>query len=53
MNFCPEHNFQSIEANNFKLNTQVEHIKEKCSVQEPWLYSIYFWKLVTSDFTHR
>ena len=35
MNFCLSHNFQSIEASNFKLHTQIDHIKEKCSVQEP------------------
>ena len=28
------HNFQSKEASNFKLTTQIDHIKEKCSVQE-------------------
>ena len=35
MSFCPGHNFQSIEASNFKLHIQINHIKEKCSVQEP------------------
>ena len=34
MNFCPGHNFQSIEASNFKLHTQIDHIKDKCIVQE-------------------
>ena len=32
---CPGHNFKSIEASNFKLPTQIGHIVEKCSVQEP------------------
>ena len=27
MHFCPGHNFQSIEASNFKLLTQIDHIK--------------------------
>ena len=35
MNFCPGHNFKSIEASNFRLQTQIDHIKDKCSVQEP------------------
>ena len=35
MNFCPGHNFKSIEASNFKLHTQIDDIKDKCSVQEP------------------
>ena len=34
MNFCPGHNFQSIEASNFKPHIRIGHIKEKCSVQE-------------------
>ena len=29
MNFCPGHNSQSIEASNFKLDTQIDHIKDK------------------------
>ena len=33
--FCPGHNFQSIEASNFKHYIQIDHIKEKCSVLEP------------------
>ena len=32
---CPGHNFKSIKASNFKLHTQIGHIVEKCSVQEP------------------
>ena len=35
MNFCPGHNFQSIEHSNFKLHTKIDHIKDQCSVQEP------------------
>ena len=35
LDFCPGHNFQSIEASNFKLSTQIGHIKDKYSVQEP------------------
>ena len=27
MNFCPGHNLQSKEASNFKLHTQIDHIK--------------------------
>ena len=38
MNFCLEHNFQSIEASNFKLHIQIDHIKDKCSVQETSLF---------------
>ena len=34
MDFCPGHNFQSIEASNFKLHPQIDRNKEKCSVQE-------------------
>ena len=33
--FSPGHNFQSTEASNFKLNMQIDHIKEQHSVQEP------------------
>ena len=29
------HNFKSIKATKFKLHTQIGHIMEKCSVQEP------------------
>ena len=43
MNFCLGHYFQIIEPNNFKLHTQIDYIEDKCSVQEPNLYSIYFW----------
>ena len=32
---CPGHNFISIKASNFKLHTQICHIAEECSVQEP------------------
>ena len=35
MNFCPGHIFQSITAINFKLHAQIDHIKDKRSVQEP------------------
>ena len=35
MNFCPGHNFQSIEASNLKLHTQIDYFKDKGSVQEP------------------
>ena len=28
MNFCLGHNFQSIEGSNFKLHTQIDHIKD-------------------------
>ena len=35
MNFCLGHNFQSIEASNFRLHTQIDHIEEKYKVQEP------------------
>ena len=42
MDFCLGHNFQSIEASNFKLHTQIDHIKDKRSVQESLLYSIFF-----------
>ena len=31
---CLGHNFKSITASNFKLHTQIDHIVEKCSVQE-------------------
>ena len=34
MDSCPGHDFQSIEASNFKLYTKINHITEKCSVQE-------------------
>ena len=32
--FCQGHNFQSIEASNLNFHIQIDHIKEKCSVQE-------------------
>ena len=32
---CPWHTLKSITAGNFKLYTQIGHIVEKCSVQEP------------------
>ena len=35
LNFCPGHNFQTVKAINLKLNTLIEHIMEKCTVQEP------------------
>ena len=35
MNFCQGHNFQSIEASNFKFHTQIDHITDKCIVQKP------------------
>ena len=35
MNVYPGHNFQSIQASNFKLHTRIDHIKDKSSVQEP------------------
>ena len=35
MNFGLGHNFQSIQASNFKLHAQIDHIKDKYSVQEP------------------
>ena len=52
---CPGHNFKSIKASNIKLYTQIGHIVEKCSVQEPYLYSNYFGvialcKILTLDF---
>ena len=28
MEFCPRRNFQSIEASNFKLHKQIDHIKK-------------------------
>ena len=31
----PGHNFKSIKASNFKLHTEIGHIVEKCTVQEP------------------
>ena len=34
MDFCPGHNFKSIEASNFKIQAKMNHIKEKSSVQE-------------------
>ena len=33
--FCLGHNFKSIKGSNFKHHTQIGHIVEKCSVQEP------------------
>ena len=33
--WLPGHNFQSIEAINLKVHILIDHIKEKCSVQEP------------------
>ena len=35
MDFFPGHNLKTIEASNFKLHTHIDHIKVKCSVQEP------------------
>ena len=35
MNFRLGHNFQNIEASNFKFHTQIDHIKDKHIVQEP------------------
>ena len=35
MDFCPGHNFQSIEASTFKLHIQIDHIKLKYIAQEP------------------
>ena len=35
MKSFPKHNFKSIKASNFKLDTEIGHIVEKCSVQEP------------------
>ena len=35
MDFCLGHNFQSIEASNFKLQTKINHITGMCNVQEP------------------
>ena len=32
---CPGHNFKGIKASNFKLHTQIGHIVENCTVQEP------------------
>ena len=29
MDFSPGHNFQGIETSNFKLDTQIDHIKDK------------------------
>ena len=39
---CQGHNFESIKASNFKLHTQTGHIVEKCSVQEPQLFQLFF-----------
>ena len=35
MKSCQGHNFKNIKASNFRLHTQIGHIVEKCSVQEP------------------
>ena len=53
MNFSLGHNFQSIEASNFKLHTQTELIKEKCSVQDhnsalcKFLLWIFVWDITS------
>ena len=35
MNICPGRDFQSVKASNFELHTQIDQIKDKCTVQEP------------------
>ena len=37
LNFCLDHNFQTIKAINLKLHTLIEHSMENSSVQEPQL----------------
>ena len=37
LNFCLDHNFQTIKAINLKLYTLIEHMMENSSVQEPQL----------------
>ena len=37
LNFCLDHNFQSMKANNLKLHTLIEHMMENSSAQEPQL----------------
>ena len=32
IDFSQGHNFQSIETSNFKLHTQIDHIKDKCII---------------------
>ena len=41
LGFLSGDNFQSIEANNLKLQTKINHITEICTVQEPLVYSNY------------